>query len=66
LREKCLKSGTHLILSGIHAQPMIAFEQSGFLEEMGEENVVGTIDEALARASALISNGCATKISTRR
>ncbi|HEX5036854.1 MAG TPA: SulP family inorganic anion transporter [bacterium] len=55
LLEKCRKSGTHLILSGIHAQPMIAFEQSGFLEEMGEENVVGTIDEALARAKALLS-----------
>lgn len=54
LHEKCLKSGTHLILSGIHAQPMIAFEQSGFLEEMGEENTVGTIDEALARAKTLL------------
>ena len=56
LWRQCLRNKTHLILSGIHAQPMVAFEQSGFLEEMGKENVVGTIDEALERARRVLES----------
>lgn len=54
LRRQCLRYQTHLIISGIHAQPMIAFERSGFLYEMGEKNVVGSIDEALALANMVL------------
>jgi MFS superfamily sulfate permease-like transporter len=42
------------IASGIHAQPLIAMEQSGLLEEFGEENVVSGIDPALTRARQLL------------
>jgi SulP family sulfate permease len=56
LRRQCLRYKTHLIVSGIHAQPMITFERSGFFYEMGEENVVGSIDEALARAQTVMGN----------
>lgn len=48
------KNGTELILSGVHAQPLIALEQSGFLRIIGENNVLGNIDDSLDRARELI------------
>jgi len=57
LSRQCLRNKTHLILAGIHVQPMIAFERSGFLKEMGEDNVVATIDEALDRANQVLAQG---------
>lgn len=44
------KDGTLVVLSGVHAQPMVAMERAGLLDEVGHENVFGDIDEALARA----------------
>jgi SulP family sulfate permease len=46
--------GTALVLVGVHAQPMTVLERAGVIEQVGEENLVGTIDEALARARALM------------
>ncbi len=37
------------IISEIHSQPYIALDGSGFLKELGEENLAPTIEEALAR-----------------
>jgi SulP family sulfate permease len=42
--------GTLVLLSDVHAQPVVALERSGFLYEMGEENILGNIDDALNRA----------------
>ena len=42
--------GTLMLLSDVHAQPVVALERSGFLYEMGEENILGNIDDALNRA----------------
>ena len=46
------KDGSLVVLSDVHAQPVVALERSGFLDEIGEENVTGHIDDALNRARA--------------
>ena len=51
---KSKKSGTHIVLSGVHAQPLIVLERSGLLEKVGEENAFGNIDDALNRAREII------------
>jgi SulP family sulfate permease len=48
------RDGTTLLLSGVHAQPLVAIERSGFLERIGEDNALPDIETALARARALI------------
>ncbi len=50
LVTKTHKEGTLLLLSGIHAQPLITLEQSGLYYTIGEENIFGNIDSALNRA----------------
>ena len=55
LNLRCRRMGAALIISGIHAQPLIAMEQSGLLEEFGEENVVSGIDSAITRARELLN-----------
>ena len=42
--------GTRFILSGIHKQPLFAITQAGLLDRIGEDNVCGTLAEALERA----------------
>lgn len=49
-RGKCARSGTRLLLSGLHAQPLFAMTQAGLLGRFGEENLFGGIDAALAEA----------------
>ena len=44
---------THFLLSGIHKQPLFAMQQSGLLDRLGENNVCGSLDEALQRAKTL-------------
>ena len=41
---------TLVILADVHAQPIVALERSGFLYEIGEDNVTGNVDDALNRA----------------
>ncbi len=53
------KNHIHLILSGIHAQPLIALQKAGLYDEIGQDNICHNIDAALARASALRSEGAA-------
>src|SRR3989449_764182 len=44
--------GTLVLLSDVHAQPVVALERSGMYDELGEENIHGNIDDALNRARA--------------
>jgi SulP family sulfate permease len=44
------REGTLVILSDVHAQPIIALERSGLFDEVGEANVLGNVDDALNRA----------------
>jgi SulP family sulfate permease len=52
--EDCRKSGTTLILSGVHVQPLFAMQQFGLADEIGEENIFGNIDDALDRSRQLL------------
>lgn len=51
------KENTLLILSGVHTQPLVALQKSGFLDTIGENNVFGNIDEALIRAREFLAEG---------
>ena len=44
-----------LLLSGVHAQPLIALEKSRLLQEIGPDNVLPNIDTALSRARELLA-----------
>jgi SulP family sulfate permease len=55
LREVVRRSeqeGTLVLLSDVHAQPVVALERSGLYDELGEGNIHGNIDDALNRARA--------------
>ena len=47
------RDGTAIFLSDVHSQPLIALGRSELLDEIGEERMFGSIDEALAAAAAL-------------
>ncbi|MBS1913853.1 MAG: sulfate permease [Bacteroidetes bacterium] len=51
--EQMRKRGGQLVLAEIHAQPLTALEKAGLDEEIGNENVHGTLEGALARAAEL-------------
>lgn len=55
LRERLEAKGSHVILSGPHAQPLFAMEKAGFLDDLGRENVCATLDESLERAKSLLA-----------
>ncbi|HKB87516.1 MAG TPA: sulfate permease [Ignavibacteriaceae bacterium] len=46
--------GIHLILSGVHAQPLFALTQYNIMDEVGEENIFGNIDDSLDRARIIL------------
>jgi SulP family sulfate permease len=50
LVRRCRREGTFVLLSDVHAQPVVALERSGLYRELGEENVTGNIDDALNQA----------------
>ncbi|MFL5584829.1 MAG: SulP family inorganic anion transporter [Gemmatimonadaceae bacterium] len=50
LSRRYRKDGTLLLLSDVHSQPMFALVRSDMLDEIGEENLFGNIDDALNRA----------------
>ncbi len=50
LFHRLKKSKTTLILSGVNSNLLMTLKQSGIVERIGQENIVGHIDLALARA----------------
>ncbi len=54
LLKRCKSEGTQLLLSGVHAQPVVALIRAGVLAQLGEENALGNIDAALNRARELL------------
>ena len=48
------KNDMQILISGIHAQPLVALERSGLFDEIGEENILPTIDKALERARQIL------------
>jgi len=56
VHQRLRRHGTHLILSGVHAQPMIVLAQSGAYERLGVENVRSSFREAAVRAWELLDD----------
>ncbi|MCF0221889.1 MAG: sulfate permease [Fibrobacter sp.] len=54
LMNHCKADGTRLLLSGVHAQPVVALTRAGVLKQLGEENALGNIDAALNRARQIL------------
>ncbi|HEY7685996.1 MAG TPA: SulP family inorganic anion transporter [Gemmatimonadales bacterium] len=44
------REGTLVVLSDVHSQPVVAMERAGLYDELGEDNILGNIDDALNRA----------------
>ena len=49
------RAGTHVIFSGVHAQPLMAFSNSGLLKKIGEDNIFSNIDDALNKAREVLN-----------
>ena len=50
LVHRSRQEGMLVILSDVHAQPVVALERSGLYDELTEDNIHGNIDDALNRA----------------
>jgi len=50
LVHRSRKEGMLVILSDVHAQPVVALDRSGLYDELTEDNIHGNIDDALNRA----------------
>lgn len=44
--------GIRFLIAGMHAQPLVALDRAGKLDEYGRENIVASLDDALAVARA--------------
>jgi SulP family sulfate permease len=47
LHRRLTSQGTRMLLSDVHAQPLLALGRSYLLDEIGEEHIFGNIDDAL-------------------
>jgi sulfate permease, SulP family len=54
LAAQLAREGTRFLISGIHKQPLFALTQSGLYDAVGEDNICGSLPEALDRAAALL------------
>ncbi len=54
--HRCRRERTHLLLSGVHVQPLAAMDRARLLDLLGEENLCGSLEEALERARVLTDN----------
>jgi SulP family sulfate permease len=55
LHAKLHKRRIRLILSGPHTQPYVLMENSGFLDQLGRENIASDIDDALMKAQSILN-----------
>ncbi len=61
LNERLRGHGRRLILCKVPRQPLAVLKKSGFLDELGAENLMGTLEEALERARGMVSSGSGEK-----
>lgn len=54
LHRRCQRDGTTLVLSGLRPQVASAIFRSGFGDSLGAENMCGSIEAAVERASGLV------------
>jgi SulP family sulfate permease len=57
LVRRTRKDGTVVYFSDVQAQPLLALSESALLWELGEENLFGDIDEALAASRLHLGSG---------
>lgn len=57
LADDLRQRGAGLILAGLHKQPLVAISQSGLVDRIGEDNLCGTLEEALLRAASMPAAG---------
>ena len=48
-----------LLLSDVHAQPLVAMERHGLLAALGADHLCGTLDEALGIARGVLAGEAA-------
>lgn len=53
--ERCKKSGIHLIITGLHAQPLNEMVKSNLYELVGEDNVAASMKESVEKAKKYLS-----------
>jgi SulP family sulfate permease len=53
------KDGTTVLLADVHMQPLVALTNSPLLEEIGEDSLCATLNDALARARVLVARPAA-------
>jgi sulfate permease, SulP family len=61
LIHRSRQEGILVVLSDVHAQPVVALERSGLYDELSEENIHGNIDDALNRAREYLGLPPATR-----
>ncbi|MBI5646886.1 MAG: STAS domain-containing protein [Ignavibacteriae bacterium] len=54
LHDRCKKNRIQLLISDIHAQPLFAATQSGFIDVLGENLFFGNLDDALDHAREVL------------
>jgi sulfate permease, SulP family len=57
LSRRARKDGIHVVLSGVRPQPRQVLERSGLLAELASDNVLPSIEAALARVETLLTPG---------
>jgi SulP family sulfate permease len=62
LLKRLRKSKTVLLLVGVHAQPLFAMQHSKFIDTVGETNLIGSLDDALAHAAEIVAVKKPTKL----
>jgi sulfate permease, SulP family len=50
LVRRTRSEGTHVLFSDVRSQPLVALGRSGMLDEIGEDNLFGDVDQALEAA----------------
>ncbi|MDR0352399.1 MAG: STAS domain-containing protein [Opitutaceae bacterium] len=61
LHEKLARAGRHLILCGPHTQAYYMMAKAGFLDEVGEANVMPDLPSSVARAKTLLAASAPAK-----
>ena len=56
LARRVRHDGTRIMIAEIHAQPMAALGKSYLLDELGDDNLFGTIEDALDAARAAVES----------
>jgi len=61
IAQRMIKQKRHIILSGIHQQPLQLLRKAGFIDTIGIDNFCATFDDSLARADELLKENAAQK-----